>query len=896
MSSSQNIRVVCRFRPQNKIELSKGNAVCVDFIDKTQVKHLGTSDKPFVFDRIFDDSSTQKEVYEYAAEPVIEDVLQGFNGTILAYGQTSCGKTHTMEGPAIEDVNLKGIIPRMVSTIFQGVQKAAQSIEFFVKCSYVEIYLEKIRDLFDTTKDNLPIREDKGRGIWIDGATEVYVGSEREVLDLLKDGATNRSVAATKMNLESSRSHSVFILTLTQRNSQDLSSKTGKLFMVDLAGSEKISKTGAEGQTLEEAKNINKSLTTLGMVINSLTDGKSTHVPYRDSKLTRILQESLGGNAKTTLILCASMSTFNESETLGTLRFGQRAKSIKNKAMVNRERSVQELTKLLGAAEAEIERCRIQIARMDEELRQLRGPSTGTAVVLTHTKASDEMGVPELQEKCDALEVKSRMDVERITELQANEEDLTNRLQEAKEELTSKEDTCVALRQEFEDMMTLHTPILREHEMCGAKIAELRMSYERAQLEITSLVEEKDNLQVQVVTLQEKLDNVHRRLATGTMSSLEKSPGFTAQPSPANEASAEAKNEEEELLRVRMQQLESQNLDRQHEMERMQDAHRHQLAQLQLAEQSQQWHNENEKLLKEEVAMLKEHQGKQMKDFDNLKAILLKDLQKKCEKIIELEICLDESRDQYAQLEKRLQPGAGDKNLKRECMHLTRKLEQVTSVYEQLLTLMQRTKEENVRMKKDGLEKDEKIQVIELLLQDSRDQVSTYRSKADKLERDLKIAREASPFSFNDALGSSLNRNQSLRSGGNRVVRPIRGGGGISDLPTSIQVIDTSNADDIRRMSARKLAAATGGEYAEPWRSGERRTTPDGRRQSDTSLLVGQNVSPWRARAAALSSVSPKPVSRNSSAKWSKLLNLFGAIDTDQDQPKAPNTQTSPSA
>lgn len=156
--------------------------------------------------------------------------------------------------------------------------------------------------------------------------TESYVACEDEVYAILKIGNENRSIGVTNMNKQSSRSHSVFILQVEQKNLSDYSSKTGKIYLVDLAGSERISKTGAEGQTLTEAQNINKSLTALGGVINALTDGKSSHVPYRDSKLTRLLQESLGGNSKTSLIITASPSIFNKDETISTLKFGSRAK------------------------------------------------------------------------------------------------------------------------------------------------------------------------------------------------------------------------------------------------------------------------------------------------------------------------------------------------------------------------------------------------------------------------------------------------------------------------------------------------------------------------------------------------------------------------------------------
>ena len=214
----------------------------------------------------------------------------------------------------------------MVGGIFAKIESAAEEIEFTVKVSMIEIYNEKIRDLLDPKKNNLRIHENKEQGIYVKDMTESYVGGEDEVFSLLKIGNENRSIGSTDMNKQSSRSHSVFILQIEQKNTVDFSSKTGKIYLVDLAGSERIAKTGAQGQTLDEAKNINKSLTCLGQVINALTDGKSTHIPYRDSKLTRILQESLGGNSRTSLIVTCSPSAFNEHETVSTLRFGQRAK------------------------------------------------------------------------------------------------------------------------------------------------------------------------------------------------------------------------------------------------------------------------------------------------------------------------------------------------------------------------------------------------------------------------------------------------------------------------------------------------------------------------------------------------------------------------------------------
>lgn len=351
-----NIKVICRFRPLNESEQNRGSEVCVQFQSDTSLKI--PNDNPntiYTFDKVFTPQSSQQEIYNTAAKPIVESVMKGFNGTVFAYGQTSSGKTFTMMGTGPHDNKLKGIIPRMVETVFDDIRSALDSTEFVLKISYCEIYLEKIKDLIDPKKVNLKIHENKTTGVYIEGLTECGVASEEEVYDLMTLGSNNREVAYTNMNAGSSRSHSLFVITVAQTNAKDLSSKKGKLFLVDLAGSEKVGKTGAAGMRLEEAKNINKSLTVLGLVINNLTDGKSSHIPYRDSKLTRILQDSLGGNSKTSLIITCSPSPYNEAETVSTLKFGLRAKSIKNKAKVNREYTVAELKLMLARTQEDLE-------------------------------------------------------------------------------------------------------------------------------------------------------------------------------------------------------------------------------------------------------------------------------------------------------------------------------------------------------------------------------------------------------------------------------------------------------------------------------------------------------------------------------------------------------------
>ncbi|KAI8983999.1 kinesin heavy chain [Mycotypha africana] len=371
--SGNNIKVVCRFRPQNKLEIKEGGVPIIELSeDGTGISLKGKDACSFSFDKCFGSNTKQSEIFEYAIKSTVDDVVAGYNGTVFAYGQTGAGKTYTMMGSSIDDTEHKGIIPRIIEQIFASIQMCPTNMEFTVKVAYMEIYMEKVKDLLVPHNDNLPIHEDKVKGVYVKGIKEVYVADSAEVYDVMRIGGENRVVASTNMNAESSRSHSLVLITITQKNIDTGAAKSGKLYLVDLAGSEKVGKTGASGQTLEEAKKINKSLTALGMVINALTDGKSSHVPYRDSKLTRILQESLGGNSRTTLIINCSPSSYNEAETISTLRFGARAKTIKNKAKVNADLSPAELKALLKRVKIDAVSYKSYIAALENEISMWR--------------------------------------------------------------------------------------------------------------------------------------------------------------------------------------------------------------------------------------------------------------------------------------------------------------------------------------------------------------------------------------------------------------------------------------------------------------------------------------------------------------------------------------------
>ena len=355
---SENLKVYVRVRPFLDRELKAGNSFPVmdvqssgdelhayefmstDLDSEEKVREMLQNPRHFQvhihhYDHVFSDSSSQEEVYKLTALNCLDYLLKGFNSTIIAYGQTGTGKTFTMEGDFKSKRN-RGIIPRMLQDLFL---KTDAVKDISVTASFVQIYNETLSDLLNPdNKSNLQIREDKVSEIHVEGLTEVQLSNAKQALEYLEKGSETRVSASTKMNNLSSRSHAIFIIRIV-RNLRSGDKLSGKLNLVDLAGSERISFTGAKGKRLEECKKINLSLAELSNVIASLTKKNSSHIPYRNSKLTRLLEDSLGGNAFTSFIATVSPAHDWFNETISTLKFASRAKNIKNFVSQNKQKA-----------------------------------------------------------------------------------------------------------------------------------------------------------------------------------------------------------------------------------------------------------------------------------------------------------------------------------------------------------------------------------------------------------------------------------------------------------------------------------------------------------------------------------------------------------------------------
>ncbi|KAL5552222.1 hypothetical protein UlMin_002398 [Ulmus minor] len=362
------VRVAVRLRPRNSEELvaDADFADCVELqpeLKRLKLRKNNWDSDTFEFDEVLTEFASQKRVYEVVAKPVVESVLEGYNGTVMAYGQTGTGKTYTLGRLGEEDTAARGIMVRAMEDILADISLETDSLSV----SYLQLYMETIQDLLDPANDNISIVEDPKTGdVSLPGATLIEIRDQQSFVELLRLGEAHRFAANTKLNTESSRSHAILMVHVkkylkdrdpTLSKEKVTSSQVGKtlkppifrkakLVVVDLAGSERIDKSGSEGHTLEEAKSINLSLSALGKCINALAEN-SAHVPVRDSKLTRLLRDSFGGTARTSLVITIGPSPRHRGETASTIMFGQRAMKVENMLKLKEEFDYKSLSRRL---------------------------------------------------------------------------------------------------------------------------------------------------------------------------------------------------------------------------------------------------------------------------------------------------------------------------------------------------------------------------------------------------------------------------------------------------------------------------------------------------------------------------------------------------------------------
>uniref|UniRef100_A0A669DJE2 Kinesin-like protein n=1 Tax=Oreochromis niloticus TaxID=8128 RepID=A0A669DJE2_ORENI len=497
------VKVMCRFRPLNEAERSRGDKNIPKFNGEDTVVVSG---KPYVFDRVFPPTTEQVQVYDTCAKQIVRDVLGGYNGTIFAYGQTSSGKTHTMEG-TLHDPHQMGIIPRISRDIFDHIYSMDENLEFHIKVSLLvkQIFL---CCLF-VSVTNLAVHEDKNRVPFVKGCTERFVSSPEEVMDVIDEGKANRHVAVTNMNEHSSRSHSIFLINIKQENVETEMKLSGKLYLVDLAGSEKVSKTGAEGAVLDEAKNINKSLSALGNVIAALSEGTKTHVPYRDSKMTRILQDSLGGNCRTTIIICCSPSVYNEAETKSTLMFGQRAKTIKNTVSVNLELTAEEWKKKYEKEKEKNRSLNIMIQKLENELKRWRkGESVPVEEQLgnRNKKCSSETAaaIDSLAPPPVALSEEEKSQYETLIT------DLYQQLDDKDDEINQQSQMSEKLKQQLIDQDELLASIRQDYERLQEELSRVQRESDSAKEEVKEVLQALEELAVNYDHKSQEVENKNR--------------------------------------------------------------------------------------------------------------------------------------------------------------------------------------------------------------------------------------------------------------------------------------------------------------------------------------------------------------------------------------------------
>lgn len=471
----------------------------------------------FTFDYVYDPAATQNFLYDNTAKQAVISVLEGYNATMLAYGQTGTGKTYTMEGFKYSGCDpQRGIVPRSMEQIFKYIEASSnRNSTFMVRASYLQIYNEIISDLLKTDRTSLNIREDKKKGIFVEGLSEWAVRSPNEIYSLMQKGAQSRKTAWTNKNDVSSRSHAVFIIIVEQMKAVEGAKqiKVGKLNLVDLAGSESVRITGATGERLEESKKINQSLSCLGNVIAALTDVKPrTHIPYRDSKLTRLLKDSLGGNCKTTMMMMVSPAPEAFSETASTLKFGMRAKKIKNDARINEDVDQRAL----------LRKYEIELRKLKQELEH-KSHGFGDMRQVTQLEEEKRRAEEDKEAAINALEVRSReymLEREEKMRLEEKIRLMNSQMLSGGKKIEETPQFRVALEKKHQQIREFYDEKLKEIENERNQIEEEKTQVDRYKqllikqrdimIALTNRLNERDET---IIQLQEELDaydKIHR--------------------------------------------------------------------------------------------------------------------------------------------------------------------------------------------------------------------------------------------------------------------------------------------------------------------------------------------------------------------------------------------------
>jgi kinesin family protein 5 len=503
------VTVVARFRGAENGMDDMGEWVLTDTSIKHNEKH-----HEFNFDAVLNPSRSQAELYEAAGRKMMNFFCEGFNGTIFAYGQSGSGKTFSMLGPEEvteilinskdnipeETAEMFGITPRATFHVFENIRAGQEKGTVYnLKVSYVEVYNEMINDILSSPPGlNLKMREFPNAGMCVIGLREDVANTPEAVFQALSNGTANRVVCSTGQNARSSRSHTVFILSLEQKTAEG-TVKNAKINLVDLAGSEKLSKTGAQGQSLTEAKNINLSLTTLGRCIKALTSGTNEFVPYRESKLTLILKESLSGAAMTTLIVTGSMRKIHQEETIGTMQFAERAKMVKTKAKSNTKRSYDELEKLFN--------------KLSEEVKVLKAALGGAPISLPSEPSSD---TPASSEAPQPQPLISEADLKAVEELKSSYEALKSRSLKEIEELSARLKKAEASQNNIdylevhEEMESFHDQLAKDNKLISELSSEKEKEMQDFERKLADISMKTENVSIEIAQAVQELSNNHK--------------------------------------------------------------------------------------------------------------------------------------------------------------------------------------------------------------------------------------------------------------------------------------------------------------------------------------------------------------------------------------------------